>query len=328
MTRTALPGIALAAVAGALCLMLATVLPGVSGLMIAIVAGIALRNLRLIPSWARPGLAWSSKRMLRLGIVLLGLQLSIPSLAALGVGPVLVLVATVAATFLGTLLVARLIRAPRVTGLLIATGFAICGASAVAAMASVVDPDNESEDEVAQAIALVTLYGTVALFLIPALQPVVRLDDEQMGLWIGASIHEVAQVVAAGSAVSAIGLSLATVAKLGRVVLLAPLVATVGIAESRRARDGERAARPPLVPLFVIGFVLTAALRALVPLDPVVLDVSALISTLLLCVAMFCLGAGVDLAALVRTGGKAVVLGAASTAIAAGASLLGIALIG
>src|SRR5690606_5875165 len=123
--------------------------------------------------------------------------------------------------------------------LLVATGFAICGAAAVAAMSAVADPDGEREEDTATAIALVTLYGTVALVALPVLVGLLGWSGRAAGLWIGAGVHEVAQVVAAGGAVCATALAGAAVTTLGRVVLLAPLVAAVGLVLRRGAvRDG------------------------------------------------------------------------------------------
>ena len=139
--------------------------------------------------------------------MLLGLQLSVPAVLELGAGGIVVIAGTVAVTFSATLLIGRALRVPRVMTLLVATGFAICGAAAVAAMTAVVDPGGEHDDDTATAIGLVTLFGSVAL-------------------------------------------TVATVTKLGRAVLLAPLVAGTGVA--LRAAVPERGAdRPPVLPLFV-----------------------------------------------------------------------------
>ncbi|MBO1751363.1 putative sulfate exporter family transporter [Actinotalea sp. BY-33] len=318
--------------AAAASLLVAAPFPAVSALLVAIVLGVVLRNARLLPAVGVPGVVWWSKKLLRTGIVLLGLQLSIPAVLALGVGGVLVVVVTVAVTFAATLLLGRLLRVPGPMTLLIATGFSICGAAAVAAMSAVVDPDGEREEDTATAIALVTLFGTVTLVALPLLVPVLGMDDRAAGLWIGASVHEVAQVVAAGGLVSSVALSAATLTKLGRVVLLAPLVAGVGVARRRtgvgsrgNGEVGEGAAtgrparsRPPLVPLFVAGFLVMVAVRSTGWVPAGVLDVAQLVTTALLTAAMVGLGTGVDVARLVRTGGRAAVLGAGSTLVAAG----------
>lgn len=325
----------------------------VSALVLAIVAGAVLRNVGAVRASAQPGLTWSARRLLRAGVVLLGLQLSLPAVAALGVRGVVVIVATVVVTFGATVLLGPALGVPRRLALLVATGFSICGAAAVAAMSAVVDPEGGHEgadDDAATAVALVTLFGTLALVALPLLAGPVGFDDDAAGLWIGASVHEVAQVVAAGGAVSAAALAVATVTKLGRVVLLAPLVAGVGlVVRSRRVTAGptapapgaasgpapapapapgygdvpavaSRATRPPLVPLFVLGFLAAVALRSTGVLPDVVLDAASWATTTLLTAAMVGLGAGVDVRRLRRTGGRAALLGAASTLVAAGVS--------
>jgi uncharacterized integral membrane protein (TIGR00698 family) len=324
--RPMIPGLLLSIGVGIACLIVSGILRGVSALLLAVLVGIALKNLRLLPRATVPGIRWSSKPVLRAGIVILGLQLSLHSLVGLGWGGLTVIILTVIVTFLGTLLAGRLLRVSRVSRFLIATGFAICGASAVAAMSSIVDPDQESEDEVAQAIALVTLYGTLALFALPLLKPLAGLDDGQMGLWIGASVHEVAQVVAAAGAVSATALAVGTVAKLSRVVLLAPLVAIVGAIESVRRRSApvKSAKAPPIVPLFVLGFLAAVAARSFLPLPEPAITVAGQLSSALLAIAMFGLGTGVDLRSMARTGARTAALGAISTALAATVSLVGI----
>lgn len=307
---------------------LARLVPALSALLVAIVVGMVVGNLRLLPRWAGAGVAWVSKPLLRAGIVVLGLQLSLSSLTQLGWGGVGVLVLTVAATFAGTLAIGRALGVSRVTRYLVATGFAICGASAVAAMSSVIDPDGESEEDVAQAIALVTVFGTVALLALPLVVPLTGFDDVQAGIWIGASVHEVAQVVAAASAVSATALAIGTIAKLARVILLAPLVAGVGAVVSWRARNAtdatQAAKRPPLVPLFVLGFLAAILVRTFVPLPAMVVDGAAILSTAMLAIAMFGLGVAADLRRIARTGGRATILALLSTLIAVAVSFAAI----
>ncbi|MEE6295290.1 YeiH family protein [Georgenia wangjunii] len=377
-----LPGLALVAAVALACLGLAQLVPVVSPLIVAIVLGVVVRNAGLLRPPVRPGTQWSTKRLLRAGVVLLGLQLSIGEVLALRVGELVTIVATVVITFLATRWLGTKVGTSRTTSLLIATGFAICGASAVAAMSAVVPEDETSEDDVATAIAMVTLFGALALFLMPLAQGLVGLDDHQMGVWIGSSVHEVAQVVAAASAVSAAALTVAVVVKLGRVVLLAPMVAVVGVTERRRAKriaevnnartagagdggarggdartggagsvagaapaasadgaalsvDGTAAAKPaddavklpPLVPLFVVGFLAMVAVRSLGVVPDAVLDPVEVVTRFLLTAAMFGLGTGVHLATLRRTGGRAVALGALSTLVAAIVSLAGILLL-
>ncbi|GAA3732712.1 YeiH family protein [Streptomyces tremellae] len=237
------PGIAAAACATAVAYAVAHWVPALNPSIVAVILGALVTNLRLHAPALHPGTRLAGKRLLRIAVVLLGLQLSLPELARLGGRGLAVVAVTVAATFVGTRLLARALGVPPARGLLVATGFSICGASAVAAMEPVAGGD---EDDTAVAVALVTLCGTLAIVVLPALRGPLGLDVADFGSWAGASVHDVGQTVATAQRVPG-ALTTAVVVKLTRVVLLAPLVASVGLAGRRRrapspARAGAMAA--------------------------------------------------------------------------------------
>nr|WP_255316498.1 putative sulfate exporter family transporter [Nesterenkonia sp. Act20] len=338
-TAEILPGVALALIiAIAAQRIIAELTPVISGLLVAVLAGIALRTLGWVPWWAENGFGWAAKKLLRAGIVLLGLQLALGDLLGLGWEVLAVVAVTVTVTFFGMLGMGRLFGTPRGTTMLLATGTAICGASAVAAAAAAIDRGDGKDDDgapvqsaAAAAVAVVTLYGTVAMLALPALGGVLGFDEEQMGVWIGASVHEVGQVVAAGGVIGATALATATLVKLARVVLLAPVVAGISLAGRRgRSVEAESAVgrRPPLVPLFVLGFLAMMALRSFTDLPQSTLDFSADVTTMLLTTAMVGVGAAVDLRLLLRQGGSALILGGAGTVVAVVTALAGVLLLG
>lgn len=337
--RRLLPGVALSAAACALLLAVAGVAPTVSPLVLALALGAVVGSLagalprgRRVLAAARPGTDVVATKVLRAGVVLLGLQLSVPQVLGLGWRGLLVVGTTVAVTFSATLALGRRLRVARATTLLVATGFSICGAAAISAMTGVVEraePDQDRRDDVAAALALVTVYGTLAIVVLPWLAGLLGLSDHQAGLWIGASVQEVAQVVAAAGAVSAAALATATVAKLARVVLLAPLVTGAGAVASRRATGtgtadpGARPARRRApVPGFVVGFLVAVAVRSLGLLPAGVLDVAHTTTTVLFVAAMFALGLGVDVPRLLRTGRRTLLLGGLSALVATGTALV------
>lgn len=343
--RRLLPGVALSAAACALLLAVAGVAPTVSPLVLALALGAVVGSLagalprgRRVLAAARPGTDVVATKVLRAGVVLLGLQLSVPQVLGLGWRGLLVVGTTVAVTFSATLALGRRLRVARATTLLVATGFSICGAAAISAMTGVVEraePDQDRRDDVAAALALVTVYGTLAIVVLPWLAGLLGLSDHQAGLWIGASVQEVAQVVAAAGAVSAAALATATVAKLARVVLLAPLVTGAGAVASRRATGTETetgtgtadpGARPARrrapVPGFVVGFLVAVAVRSLGLLPAGVLDVAHTTTTVLFVAAMFALGLGVDVPRLLRTGRRTLLLGGLSALVATGTALV------
>lgn len=341
-TRLA-PGLAVVAVATVVVLAGSRIVPTVSPLVVALVLGAVAgsvvvgraRRPRTAARLAglRPGIAWTTTTVLRTGVVLLGLQLSVPEVLALGWRGLLVVTTTLVVTFAGTLALGRLLRVPRATSLLVATGFSICGAAAISAMQGVVARPGrtpaqvrEDDDAVATALALVTVYGTLAIVALPWLAGLLHLDDAQAGLWIGASVQEVAQVVTAAGTVSAAALATATVAKLARVALLAPIVTGAGLVAARTGAPGGRTRVAP-VPWFVVGFLVAVGLRSAGVVPQPVLDAGSALMTVAFVAAMFALGLGVDVPRLVRTGRRALVLGALSAAVVTTTSLAAVLLL-
>jgi uncharacterized integral membrane protein (TIGR00698 family) len=291
---------------------------GVSPLVACVVVGAAAANLGVLRTSWEPGIEFAARHLLRAGVVLLGLRLSFDDLRELGVAGVVAVVVVVVFTFASVQLVARWLGLPPGLGLLTATGYSICGASAVAAMQPLSDADDE---ETAYAIGLVTLCGTLSIFVLPALGHLLDLSAEQFGAWAGAAVHDVGQVTATASAYDDDSLATATVVKLTRVVMLAPMVAGVGFVRRRTVVPVDGAARPPIVPLFVVGFLLAIGLRATGWLSDDALDTAKTAEQALLAAGMFALGAGVRFDRLRRLGGRPLVLGLLSWVLVALAAL-------
>ncbi|WP_424212726.1 YeiH family protein [Streptomyces sp. BI20] len=326
-TRGPWPGMALAVGGAALAWSVHRLLPAVPMLTAAVAGGIALAHVPALRPWlrsaARPGLSLAARRPMRIGIVLLGLGLGLDQVARLGWGTVAMVVGVVVATFLGTLWLGRRLGLRGDQPLLIATGYAICGASAIGAVSEVSDSE---EEDVAASVALVTLCGTLAIVVLPLLQGPLGLDAPEFGRWVGASVHDVGQVVAAAQTAGPEALGEAVVVKLMRVALLAPLVALVALSvrRSRRVRRTVSGRRPPLVPLFVLGFLAAVALRATGLLPAELLTGARTAQELLLAAALFALGSAVHLPTLSRTGARAALLGLAAWLVIAGAAYGGV----
>jgi uncharacterized integral membrane protein (TIGR00698 family) len=325
-----LPGLAAAAAAVAVAFLVNRFLPAVSPLTIAVILGVLAGNLGAELTVLKPGLTFAAKKLLRAGIVLLGLKLAVGDVLHLGGRGLAVVVTVVVVTFFGTQLLGRAMGVPAGTRLLIATGFSICGASAIAAMDGVT---RSKEQDVVTAIALVTMCGSLAIVLLPLLQHPLGLSDVAFGTWTGASVHDVAQVVATASVVGPAALAPAVIVKLTRVVLLAPLVAGMSLWRRRRraasyTQGGAEGARPPIVPLFVAGFLVMVAVRSLNLLPAGVLDAAQTAETVLLAAALFGLGTSVHLKSLFTTGGRALALGLASWVTIAGVAYAGVLLVG
>ncbi|MCO5970623.1 YeiH family protein [Actinoallomurus soli] len=293
----------------------------------ALVLGVLAVNLRLLPAATRPGLRFAGTRFMRAGVVLLGLQVSFGDILALGARTILMTVAVLAVTFTGTQWLGRRLGLSSRLSLLVAAGFSICGASAVAAVDGALGPrpgDAEAERETATAVGLVTLCGSLAIAVLPPLAHLLGLSPYDAGRWIGASVHDVGQVVATATLAGSAALVPAVAVKLVRVVMLAPITAGVALRTRRAALRGAERHRPTLLPLFVLGFLATMALRSTVTVPPDVLTTASTVRDVLFAAALFGLGAAVRLPELARTGHRALLLGLTSWVLIAGVSYAGV----
>lgn len=313
-----LPGTALAACGAAIALAVGSLWGVLSPLPVAVVLGVLVGNTVTLPAATRPGLSVAAKRLLRLGVVLLGLRLALADVVALGWTAAAAVAALVALAFASTLLIGRALRVGRGVALLTGTGFAICGASAIAAAQGVVDAD---EEEVASAVGLVILFGSLSIVLLPLWAAALGLAPATAGSWIGAAVHDVGQTVAAAGTVGEAALERAVVVKLGRVLLLGPLLVGLTLAvRGRVSAPGER--RGALVPLFVVGFLGAVALRSTGVLPAGVLAAAATAQQALFGAALFALGVDVRLRRLRGLGPRPLLLGTLVYLLVAGLALL------
>ena len=329
-TRTWLPGLLLAAVGAAVAFGIHSLVPAAPWLTAALVLGVVVG---CIPAF-RPalggvfgtGLTLSSKRLLRIGIVLLGLKLSLGDIGALGPIAIVAIVLLVLLSFGITWSIGRLFRLEGDQPILLAAGFSICGVSAIGAVSAA---RNSPARDTGTPVALVTLYGTAAIVVLPALAPVFGLDATQFGHWVGASVHDVGQVVATAQTGGAIALSAAVIVKLTRVLTLAPMVAIISVVKRRRESAAAAvaatastaapaspassvgppasvqptaSARPPIVPLFIVGFIAMVLVRSFVPAPDALLNAADLLQTILIAMALFAIGASLRLETLARSG--------------------------
>jgi uncharacterized integral membrane protein (TIGR00698 family) len=243
----------------------------VEPVMIAIILGIVVGNVWRLPKALHPGIKFSVKKLLPLGIVLLGARLHFGEMMKVGgTGLALSALETCLALCL-LLLLARWMKLPAKLGTLLGVGTAICGGTAIVATAPVIEAEDK---DVAFSVATVTLLGLIAMFLLPILGHFMQLSSRQFGVWAGLAIHQTPQVVAAGYAYSPTGADYspvagdtATIVKMARVCLLAPVVFLIGLwhARSKARTDASGPARRinyfHLFPTFVLGFVAMALLN-------------------------------------------------------------------
>lgn len=302
--------------AGLVALLIGRIYPLASPLLLALILGAIVINTPLRRHRLLQDHNGATKMLLRIGVVMLGLRLPLQDIVDLGPRGLVVIGVTVLVTYTGTCLIGDRLGVERGLVTLIAAGFSICGASAIAAVESGIRRRNE---DVALAIAMVTLFGTAMIVILPLVSGLLGLTDQQTGVWAGASIHEVAQVVAAATTAGAAAVAIATTIKLGRVALL------VFAYMAARRRDGNTAettgGSTPIIPWFVIGFVIAAGIRTADVLPASVLNGADLATTLLLAGAMFGLGLGMHIRTLFPVPLRVLGLAAASTVVAASVSL-------
>ncbi|MBU2958315.1 putative sulfate exporter family transporter [Paracoccus sp. 1_MG-2023] len=253
------------------------------------------------------GIDFAARALLRTGVALLGLRVSLDMVRDIGWGFVALIAVSIAAVILiSVALVPRLGR-DRAFGLLTGGSVAICGASAAMAIASVLPPRDTAERDLSFTVITVTALSTLAMIVYPILAGAIGLNEELTGLFLGATIHDVAQVVGAGYSVSDETGDIATVVKLIRVTMLAPVVLIAALA-LRRANPQSTGRRPPLLPAFVLGFLVLAALNSAHVVPAPVTDVASSLSRALLVAAVAAVGMKTSLARLADVGASAIML--------------------
>jgi uncharacterized integral membrane protein (TIGR00698 family) len=314
-----LPGLALAGAAIAFALAAHHWWGAVPALPLCVALGIALSNLAGVAAVLASGLAVAAAWLLRAGVVLLGFDLVFPDVLHLGARALAVVVAVVALTYVATLWAGRRLGVPENLTLLVAVGFSICGVSAIAAANGVVEAD---EDEVTFAVALVTLCGTLAIVVLPSLREPLGLSREAYGAWVGAGVHDVAQVVATASTAGGVALATAVVVKLTRVMLLAPMVALLALRRSRSNPSARGGA--PVLPAFVVLFVAAIGLASTGVVSKEMTHRIDDVRTALLGMALFALGTRVQIPRLLRIGARPLVLGLVSWVLIAAVAYAGV----
>ncbi len=305
------PGLAMTATIAAAAFALRQ-LPGIallSPLILSILIGIAVHNIVGTPARAKPGVGFSLRRILRFAIILLGFQLTAAQIVAVGGTGLALIVVTLVSTFAFTTWMGRVLGVDRKLAQLIAAGTSICGASAVIATNTVTEAHDE---DVAYAIACVTVFGSIAMFVYPMLPGLLHLTPESYGLWAGSSIHEVAQVVAAafqgGSHAGEIG----TIAKLSRVMMLAPVVIGLGVMARRRQAERSGGGHKVPLPWFVVGFIALVGLNSVIAVPEETRGVIVVVTTFLLSMALAAMGLETDIRKLRAKGLRPLFLGLAA----------------
>jgi len=309
--KTLAPGLALISVLGGLAFWLHS-LPEIgvlSALILSIVLGMIVRNTVGLQQKYQAGVTFGLKRILRIAVAILGLQLSFLQVKQVGGVGFLVVSLTLLATFLFTTWLGKAMGIDRKLAQLIAAGTSICGASAIIGVNVVTDG---SDEQVAYGVGIVTIFGTASMFAYPMLAHPLHLAPSAFGLWAGSSIHEVAQVVAAAFQDGKISGQIGTISKLSRVMLLAPVVLILGVIDARKPGSEKFDLHSVTIPWFVLGFVALVAINSFVTIPAGWKANIALLDQLLLAVSMAAMGLETHFKKLKTMGIKPLLLGGAA----------------
>jgi len=296
-------------------------------MLFALLLGIAVNFLSQDPR-CRPGIEFASKTVLRLGVALLGMRITFGQVESLGVGPLLLTAAAVALTILFGWLLARYTRLGEAFGVLTGGAVAICGASAALAIAAVLPKSPTHERDTVMTVVAVTTLSTIAMVLYPLVAHAIGLDAHASGIFLGATIHDVAQVVGAGYSVSTEAGDTATIVKLFRVALLLPVVLLVSLRFRASAGMDAGGVRPPLLPMFLVAFAVLVAVNSSGYVPTAVAAAVQAASGWCLVTAIAALGTKTSLGDLAKVGWKPIAVMVGETLFVGLLVLAGLALLG
>lgn len=283
--------------------------PYIEALVIAILVGMAIRSFWNPSERWKAGIAFSAKQLLEVAVMLLGASISFAAIVASGAFLIAAIVGTVVVTLAVSFSLSRMLGLPTKLSILIASGNSICGNSAIAAVAPVIGADG---DDIASSISFTAILGVLMVLGLPLLIPLLQLSATQYGILAGLTVYAVPQVLAATVPAGLVSTQIGTLVKLVRVLMLGPLV--LGLSLFAPRLRGNAAPMPvkrmspfKLVPWFIIGFLLLAALRSFQIIPDLVVAPITKLAAVLTIVSMAALGLGVDIRVLSNVGGRVTV---------------------
>jgi uncharacterized integral membrane protein (TIGR00698 family) len=312
-TRTAvlLPGLAAAVALAVVSTAIGQVVPVLGSAVPAVVLGAVIATVRPPSAVLAPGLGFAGERVLQASVVVLGLRLSLRQVLAVGVGSLPVMLGTLAACLVVARLVGRRLRIDRDLQALIGCGTGICGASAIAAVAPAI---GAASADVAYAVSTIFVFNIAAVLVFPLLGHALGLSQHAFGLFAGTAVNDTSSVVAAASAYGPAAVDHAVVVKLVRTLMIIPIVLALAALTRRRGTAAAGEPRPGgvlrLVPWFLIGFLVMAALDSTGVVPATASAPIATVSTFLISTALAGIGLSTDVRALRRTGHRPLLLGA------------------
>ena len=274
----------------------------IGSLLISIILGMIVGNVLKPPKRYQPGIKFSLKKILKLSIILLGLKLSFTDVLAIGYVDLGITAFTITCTFLFAFWLGKKLGLNHKLVKLIAAGTSICGTSAIVATNGVVDA---SEEDLSYSVAMVTAFGTIAIFLYPLCNQVLQLSDQQFGLWCGISIQQTAQVIATSFQNGSASGEVATISKLARIIFLAPTVITLGLTSIQQKTSAEKFSWSKLpIPWFILLFLVVSSINTWVAIPDNVQSFFSTLNAFLLAMATAAMGLETSFAKIKQSGLK------------------------
>lgn len=302
-----MPGILLSALIAVPAWFLGKVLPIVGSPVFGILLGM------LLAFWKRPaslntGITYTSKKLLQYSIILLGFDMNLFNVFKVGKETLLLMVFTLSATFLTAFIVGKLLKLDTNTKILIGVGSAICGGSAIAATAPVIQADDE---EVARSISTIFLFNVLAAFLFPLLGHAFQMSDHTFGLWAGTAINDTSSVVAAGFTYSNAAGKLAVIVKLTRTLMIVPITLFLALYTSKKqaTESANGYSLSKIFPWFVLGFAAASVICTFLPIPAAVSNGLVQLGKFVIVMAMSAIGLNTNLVKLIKSGAKPILLG-------------------
>lgn len=292
----------------------------ISAVAIAIIVGLVIRNTIKLPTICSEGNSFVIKRILRLAIILLGVRLSFVEVFQIGGNAFFIVVTCIVLSLTLVQLLSKAMNVSPRLGTLIGVGSSICGNSAIVATAPVIRAEDE---ETAFAVATITLFGVMAVLFYPIIGHLLGMTDTAFGMWAGTAINDTSQVVTAGFIFNESAGEVATVVKLTRNLLMAPVIIVMSIAYNRRQTKGMgKISIKKVFPLFVLGFVAMAILRTLDVFSPEVIRTIKNASSFLIVMSVAAIGLNTSFASMKKVGLKPFYVGLAASCIMGGLSFV------
>lgn len=294
--------------------LLGRLVPVVGGPVFAILAGMLLALVIKDKTRTQPGIAFTSKKILQAAVVLLGFGMNLKVVLEIGGQSLPIILSTIATSLIIAFVLHKLLKVPAKSSTLIGVGSSICGGSAIAATAPVIDADDE---EIAQSISVIFLFNILAALIFPTLGGLLGLSDAGFGLFAGTAINDTSSVTAAATAWDGIHgshtLDTAAIVKMTRTLAIIPITLVLAFVRTRREGKGEQGAKKvslrKIFPFFVLFFVLASVVTTLFQLPAAVTDPLKELSKFFIVMAMAAIGLNTNIVKLVKTGGKPILMG-------------------